>query len=140
MYYGEHGVVEFVGEGGERGRERQEAPFAIGDRRVGLPASVSRHQSGHITSPLFTNDDQEEEERAGLRDACETERHRDALASYRNFKHQVPYHSAHYRGTSLIRNSPPPRDRHRALGTVLLQGPWGALFLMSEVPLYEEYF
>ena len=40
------------------------------------------------------------------------------------------------RGTSLVRNSPPPQDRHRALGIVLLYGPRGALFLMSEVPLY----
>ena len=43
---------------------------------------------------------------------------------------------AHYRGTSLIRNSTPPLDHHRALGIVLLQGARGALFLMSEVPLY----
>ena len=42
---------------------------------------------------------------------------------------------ADYRGTSLIRNRPPPYDHHRALGMVLLQGPRGALFLMSEVPL-----
>ena len=39
-----------------------------------------------------------------------------------------------YRGTLLIRNSTPPKDHHRALGIVLLQGPRGALFLMSEVP------
>ena len=31
---------------------------------------------------------------------------------------------------------PPPQDLHRALGIVLLQGPRGALFLMSEVPLF----
>ena len=41
-----------------------------------------------------------------------------------------------YRGTSLIRNSTPPQDHHRALGIVLLKGPRDALFLMSEVPLY----
>jgi len=39
-------------------------------------------------------------------------------------------------GTSLIRNSPPPQDHHRALGIFLLQGPRGALFLMNEVTLY----
>ena len=43
-----------------------------------------------------------------------------------------------YRVTSLIRNSPPSQGHHRALGTVLLQGPGGALFLMSEVPLYSK--
>ena len=44
---------------------------------------------------------------------------------------------ASYRGTSLIRNSPPPQqDHHRDLGIVLLQGPREALLLMSEVPLY----
>ena len=36
----------------------------------------------------------------------------------------------------LVRNSPPPYDHHRDLGIVLLYGPRGALFLMSEVPLY----
>ena len=41
-----------------------------------------------------------------------------------------------YRGTSLIRNSLPPWDHHRATCVVLLQGPRGALFLMREVPLY----
>ena len=43
-----------------------------------------------------------------------------------------------YRGTSLIRNSPPPSDHRRAQGkhVVLLQSPRGALFLMREVPLY----
>ena len=41
-----------------------------------------------------------------------------------------------YRGTSLIRNSPPRWGHHRALGTVLLQGPVGSLFLISEVPWY----
>jgi hypothetical protein len=38
-----------------------------------------------------------------------------------------------YRDTSLIRNSPPPWDHHFALSIVLLQGPRGAVFLMSEV-------
>jgi len=41
-----------------------------------------------------------------------------------------------YRGTSLIRNSAPPQDHHRALGIVLLQGPRRRVFLMSEIPLY----
>ena len=41
-----------------------------------------------------------------------------------------------YRGTSPIRNSPPPPGFHRALGIFLLQGPRGALFLMGEAPLY----
>jgi hypothetical protein len=27
---------------------------------------------------------------------------------------------SHYRGTSLIRNSPPPKGHHRALGIVLV--------------------
>ena len=39
-----------------------------------------------------------------------------------------------YRGTSLIRNPPPPWDHRRVLGIVLLLGPRGARFLMSEVP------
>ena len=30
---------------------------------------------------------------------------------------------------------PPPQDHRRALGTVLLYGPVGALFFVSEVPL-----
>jgi hypothetical protein len=34
------------------------------------------------------------------------------------------------------KNSPSPQGRRRALGNFLLQGPRGALFLMSEVPLY----
>jgi hypothetical protein len=42
-----------------------------------------------------------------------------------------------YRGTSLIRNTPPTWGHRRALGIVLLQGPRGALFLMSEVPLLQ---
>ena len=37
----------------------------------------------------------------------------------------------HYRGTSLIRTPHPPR----ILGMVLLQGPTGWRFLISEVPL-----
>ena len=41
-----------------------------------------------------------------------------------------------YRSTSLTINSPPLWEHHRALGIVLLQGPRGALCLMSEVPLY----
>ena len=36
----------------------------------------------------------------------------------------------------VIEHSPPPQHLHRSLGIVLLQGPRGALFLMSEVPLY----
>ena len=32
--------------------------------------------------------------------------------------------------------TPPPQEFHRALGIVLLQGPKGARFLMSKVPLY----
>ena len=35
----------------------------------------------------------------------------------------------------VLRNSPPPQGHHRALRRVLLQGPRGALFRMSEVPL-----
>ena len=31
---------------------------------------------------------------------------------------------------------PPQQDFHRALGRVLLQGPRGAQFLLSEAPLY----
>ena len=34
------------------------------------------------------------------------------------------------------KKSPPPCDHHRILGLVLLWGPRGALFLMSEVALY----
>ena len=41
----------------------------------------------------------------------------------------------HHRGTSLIRNSSPPQDHHRALGIFLVQGPRGALSRMSKVPL-----
>ena len=35
-----------------------------------------------------------------------------------------------YRGISLIINSPPPQDHHRALGIVLQQGPRRGLLLM----------
>ena len=42
-----------------------------------------------------------------------------------------------YRGTSPIRNTPPPQGHHRALDTVLLLGP-GEVFLSSGVPLYVE--
>ena len=42
-----------------------------------------------------------------------------------------------YRGISLIRKRPPHQDHQRALGIVLLQGRRGALFRMSEVPLYD---
>jgi len=50
----------------------------------------------------------------------------------------IPYslNSRPYRVTSLIRNSPPPQGHQRALDMVLLKGPRGARFLMSEVPLY----
>ena len=42
-----------------------------------------------------------------------------------------------YRGTSLMRNNPPPaQDHHRPLGVVLLYGARGLLSLTSEVPLY----
>ena len=37
-----------------------------------------------------------------------------------------------YRGTSLIRNSPPPY----ALGHGPTEGPMGRWFRMSEIPLY----
>jgi hypothetical protein len=54
--------------------------------------------------------------------------------------HQGPVDGADcpaYRGTSLIRNRPPPpKEHHRALGTGLLQGPGGVHFLVSEVPLH----
>ena len=45
-----------------------------------------------------------------------------------------------YRGTSLIRKRPPPEDFHRDPGIVLLQGPKGVRFLVSEVTLYPHYF
>ena len=41
-----------------------------------------------------------------------------------------------HRGTSFIRNSPPPWDHHRTLGIVLLQGPGRGVFRRSQVPLY----
>jgi len=41
-----------------------------------------------------------------------------------------------YRGTSLIRNSPPPLDPPGTLGIGLRQGPRRGVFLMSEAPLY----
>ena len=34
------------------------------------------------------------------------------------------------------KKTPTPLDRHRSLGMVLLQGPRGVRFLISEVPLY----
>ena len=40
-----------------------------------------------------------------------------------------------FRGTSFIRNSPPPYGVHRASSIVILWGPRGALFLMGEAPL-----
>ena len=40
-----------------------------------------------------------------------------------------------YRGTSLIRKLPPPKDRHVALGIGLVYHPGRKLFLMCEVPL-----
>ena len=43
-----------------------------------------------------------------------------------------------YRGSSLIRNCPPPYDHRRALGIVFLLDPSRRQFLMSEVPLYRE--
>jgi hypothetical protein len=42
----------------------------------------------------------------------------------------------YYSDTSLMRNSTPFQDHHKALGIVLLQGPRRKRFLMSEVPLY----
>ena len=39
------------------------------------------------------------------------------------------------RGTSLMKFTPPGQGHHMALGTGLLQGPTGGLFLMSQVPL-----
>ena len=44
-----------------------------------------------------------------------------------------------YRGISLIRKRPPPYDPPMALGMVLLQGPTGWRFLVSEVPLHRVY-
>ena len=39
-----------------------------------------------------------------------------------------------HRGTSLKRNSDPPKDHHKSLGAGLLKGPRGGWVLMSEVP------
>ena len=39
-----------------------------------------------------------------------------------------------YRGTSLIRNCPPPLGHRRALGIVLLYGPRRRQVLMGEAP------
>ena len=46
------------------------------------------------------------------------------------------YGAGRYRGTSLIRNCPPPWNHRRTLGIILLEGPRSVLFLMGEVPLY----
>ena len=47
-----------------------------------------------------------------------------------------PWRKDVYRGTSLIGNSPPSQDNHRALDMSLLQGPREGLFLIIEVLLY----
>ena len=39
-------------------------------------------------------------------------------------------------GYLAYKKTPPHQDHHRLLGIVLLQGPRGMLFLMSEIPLY----
>ena len=39
------------------------------------------------------------------------------------------------RDTSIIRKRPPSKDHRKALGIVLLKGPGGALFLISEMRL-----
>jgi len=57
------------------------------------------------------------------------------LASVGALRAQIP---TVYRDSSLIRNTPPPEGHHAALDIVLLLGPRGALFLMSEVPLYRD--
>ena len=44
--------------------------------------------------------------------------------------------SVMYRGTSLTSKRPTPEGNHMTLGMVVLWVPRGALFLMSEVPLY----
>jgi hypothetical protein len=41
-----------------------------------------------------------------------------------------------YRGTSLMINSHLPWDYHTTLGIVVLWGPGGGVFLLTEVPLY----
>jgi hypothetical protein len=46
---------------------------------------------------------------------------------------------ARRRGTSRIRNSPPPQGHHRVIGVFLLWGPRVALFHMSEVHLYSRF-
>ena len=51
-------------------------------------------------------------------------------------RQSTPLATLSYKGTLLIRNCPPPCDRHRALGILLLEDAKGALFLVSEVPLY----
>ena len=54
------------------------------------------------------------------------------------FRAPVPWtlpSESSYKGTSLMRKRPPPKDHHRTLGTVLLSGPRRGVFLMSEVPL-----
>ena len=47
---------------------------------------------------------------------------------------QNPVLEPPYRGTSLIRNRPPPQDPPRTLGIGLRYGPRGVRFLVSEVP------
>ena len=44
-----------------------------------------------------------------------------------------------YRGTSLIRNSPPPGTYSSTMPRALQWSEEGGLFLMSEVPLYGRY-
>ena len=43
--------------------------------------------------------------------------------------------SGAYRGTSPIRNAPPPQDQHRTLGIVLIKGIRRGVVHMNEVPL-----
>ena len=40
-----------------------------------------------------------------------------------------------YRGTSLIKNSPPPKDHHMALDICYCRFQGGGCFVLSEVPL-----
>ena len=40
----------------------------------------------------------------------------------------------------LLRRVPPPEGNLRALGMVLLQGPQGRLFLVSEVPMHLMFY
>ena len=49
---------------------------------------------------------------------------------------QKPYTLNLHRGTSRIRDSPPPCDNHSTQGMGLLQGPTGGVCLMIEVPLH----